>query len=86
MTTTKLKIVLMVVGLGALTAFGLQKAERPAGESMVSAAQAFAGTLTEEQTKITVLPYADASRVDWHFIPKAERKGLMVREMNAEQN
>ncbi|MEC7564642.1 MAG: DUF3500 domain-containing protein [Planctomycetota bacterium] len=85
MTTTKLKIVLMVVGLGALTAFGLQKAERPAGESMVSAAQAFAGTLTEEQTKITVLPYADASRVDWHFIPKAERKGLMVREMNAEQ-
>ena len=85
MTTLKLKIVISICALGVVTAFGLQEAGPTAGESMVEAAQGFANTLTAEQTKIAVLPYADATRVDWHFIPKAERKGLIVREMNAEQ-
>ncbi len=32
-----------------------------------------------------MLAYDDERRVDWHFIPKAERKGLMVRNMTGPQ-
>lgn len=55
------------------------------GESMTVAAQKFLGGLTAEQKAKTLLPYDSPKRVDWHFIPKAERKGLQIREMNPDQ-
>ncbi len=64
---------------------GMQETAPPAGEALVTAAMAFQGTLTPEQSKVAVLAYDDERRVDWHFIPKAERKGLMVRNMTRPQ-
>jgi hypothetical protein len=55
-----------------------------AGE-MREAAQSFLATLDEAQKAKAVLPYGSPQRVDWHFIPKDERKGLQVKDMTQEQ-
>ncbi|HVJ67792.1 MAG TPA: DUF3500 domain-containing protein [Caulifigura sp.] len=49
------------------------------------AATAFVGTLTAEQKSVAVMPYDTPKRVDWHFIPKPERKGLQYKLMTKEQ-
>lgn len=55
------------------------------GQAMTDAAAAFIGTLDAEQKQTAVLAYDVPQRVDWHFIPKAERKGLQIRNMTEEQ-
>lgn len=55
------------------------------GEEMTASAEKFLGTLSAEQKKQTQLAYDIPTRVDWHFIPKATRKGLQLREMNDHQ-
>jgi hypothetical protein len=55
------------------------------GPAMTSAAGNFLKVLTEEQRKIVVLDYDTPKRVDWHFIPKPERKGLQIKDMNESQ-
>jgi len=78
-------IVSLVALIAVLACLGMQETSPPAGEALVTAAVAFQGTLTSEQSKVAVLAYDDERRVDWHFIPKAERKGLMVRNMTGPQ-
>ncbi|MBW3600392.1 MAG: DUF3500 domain-containing protein [Planctomycetes bacterium] len=56
-----------------------------AGVQMTQAADAFLATLSEEEKKQTVYPYDTPKRLEWHFIPKDERKGLQVKEMNEQQ-
>lgn len=58
---------------------------RTAGQDMTHAAQRFTAALTAEQKKTAVLPFDDANRTKWHFIPLAERKGLQIKDMNDEQ-
>ncbi len=55
------------------------------GARMTESAQAFLKTLDEEQRKTVLLPYDTPQRVGWHFIPKAERKGLQLKHMNEAQ-
>lgn len=55
------------------------------GESMGEAANAFIATLDNEQKQTVVLAYDVPQRVDWHFIPKEERKGLQIRHMSEPQ-
>lgn len=55
------------------------------GIAMTQAADAFIATLSEDQKKTVVLPFETPQRVGWHFIPKAERKGLQIKEMSPEQ-
>lgn len=78
-------IVGLVSLLAILASLGMQETAPPAGEALVAAAVAFQDTLTAEQSKVAMLAYDDERRVDWHFIPKAERKGLMVRNMTGPQ-
>lgn len=52
---------------------------------MSTASKQFADSLTAEQRAQAVIPYDDAKRLDWHFIPKAERKGLQVKNMTEPQ-
>lgn len=66
-------------------AVSAQRKAPPAGEAMTTAAKRFVDTLSTEQKSQTVLPYADPSRTDWHYIPKPSRKGLQVKEMNEGQ-
>jgi hypothetical protein len=78
-------VVSLILAIVVLTGLGMQEAAPPAGEALVTAAIAFENTLTADQSEIAVLGYDDERRVDWHFIPKAERKGLMVRNMTKPQ-
>lgn len=55
-----------------------------AGAEMAKAADAFLAGLTPEQKAKASFEFADAERLNWHFIPRA-RKGLPVKEMNEEQ-
>lgn len=60
-------------------------ADRQLAPAMSEAAQAFLATLSPEQRAAAVMPYADDRRVDWHFIPKAERKGIKAGDMSEPQ-
>jgi len=55
------------------------------GAEMTQSAERFVGSLTAEQAAKAKLPMNDPKRLDWHFIPKAERKGLQLKEMTPEQ-
>ena len=55
------------------------------GDAMGDAAKAFIGTLNDEQQRTVVLAYDVPQRVDWHFIPKDERKGLQIKHMSEPQ-
>lgn len=55
------------------------------GTSMSTAAEAFVEVLSPDQRNAALLPFDDPRRQDWHFIPKAERKGVQIKHMNAVQ-
>ena len=85
MTRMQHRVVSLIFVITMFAGLGMQKTSPPAGEALVTAAIAFQDTLTAEQSKVAVFAYDDERRVDWHFIPKAERKGLMVRNMTKPQ-
>lgn len=54
--------------------------------NMTGAAEAFLGSLTAAQKeKAFFADYEAPERLGWHFIPKAERKGLQIKEMTEPQ-
>lgn len=55
------------------------------GEKMTVVAAKFLEALSPELRAKASMDYDAPQRVDWHFIPKAERKGVQIREMNKEQ-
>jgi hypothetical protein len=55
------------------------------GAGTTDAAKAYLATLSEEQKAATGMPFDTPERVGWHFIPKAERKGLQIKHMNEAQ-
>ena len=78
-----LATVVLVVGLAA--AVGSAAFRAASGPDMTTAAQKWIGSLSAEQKAKSVLDYGAPVRTDWHFIPKATRKGLQIREMNPDQ-
>jgi hypothetical protein len=54
-------------------------------DGLVDDAQALLDALSAEQQNAVIHPFEDDDRFDWHFIPKASRKGLPIRDMNAAQ-
>jgi len=59
--------------------------EAAAATAMTDAANAFVATLDNEQKQTVLLDYDSPRRVDWHFIPKEERKGLQLHNMTDPQ-
>ncbi|MCP3690868.1 MAG: DUF3500 domain-containing protein, partial [Planctomycetaceae bacterium] len=57
----------------------------PVGVTMTAAAKAYLETLDEKQRAQSTMEYDSEKRVDWHFIPKKERKGVQIRDMKPEQ-
>lgn len=55
------------------------------GPAMTETAGAFLESLSADQRKTAMLEYDTPKRVDWHFIPKDERKGLQIKDMNESQ-
>jgi hypothetical protein len=52
---------------------------------MTEAAQGYLESLSDEQRAKSQLEYETPKRVEWHFIPKDERKGLQIKEMDETQ-
>jgi hypothetical protein len=75
---------LLFAPLLLVAAVGLKVADSP-GVQLKTFADSFLETLTEEQRSQALMAYDSPQRVDWHFIPKVDRKGLMIRDMNAAQ-
>jgi Protein of unknown function (DUF3500) len=55
------------------------------GAEMTNAAQQFLASLSDGQRAVGVMAFDNPARLDWHNIPKPERKGLQVRELSARQ-
>lgn len=55
------------------------------GAAMTGAAQKFLATLDDAAAAKARMSFDDPARLDWHNIPKPERKGLQVRDMTREQ-
>jgi hypothetical protein len=58
---------------------------RGVGADLTANANVFLATLSPEQRAQATLPYDDPRRLEWHFIPKPERKGLQIKDMNDDQ-
>jgi Protein of unknown function (DUF3500) len=56
-----------------------------AGGDMTKAADRLLASLSTEQASKARMAFEDPRRLDWHFIPKPERKGLQIKEMTGEQ-
>lgn len=53
--------------------------------AMAAAADGFLKSLDPGQRTKATMSFDDPARMDWHNIPKPQRKGLQVRDMNAAQ-
>ena len=68
-----------------LSIAGLKKGDDP-GQRIQVFADSFLDSLDDDQKKIAVMKYDNTdARVDWHFIPKKTRKGLVLSDMNRAQ-
>jgi hypothetical protein len=56
----------------------------PVTEAMERATKAFLASLTPDQRARAAFEFADAERLNWHFIPR-ERRGLPLKEMSEPQ-
>lgn len=74
----------LAIALLCLAAVGLKVADNP-GTQVALFANTFLDQLDSDQKVVVAMPYDSEKRVDWHFIPKKTRKGLMLREMNSAQ-
>lgn len=85
--TIKTRALVAVCLLGLVVAgVALARLDVPvSGKQMSLQATAFLSSLSEEQRGKAVMTFEAPERTDWHFIPKATRKGLQVREMSEEQ-
>jgi len=77
---TSLSAVLFIFALPA----DEQGAVTPSSEAMVRATNEFLGSLTPEQRARASFDFADAERLNWHFVPRA-RRGLPLKEMTEAQ-
>jgi hypothetical protein len=82
----KRRTVLICLALATLAGVGYSNFKQSSsGTEMTTAAQQYLTSLDDEQRKTSLLEYETPQRLDWHFIPKAERKGLQVKHMNQPQ-
>ena len=83
MTNRRIFIVLLITW--SALAVGAALFKPTPGADMTEAAQAYLKTLRDEQRPAATMPFDDDRRVDWHFIPKYDRKGVRVNDMNSSQ-
>ena len=77
-------VVLLLVGLLSPVGWAFLRESRTAPH-MTTATKKFLKKLDKKQRAIAQMPYNTPQRVDWHFIPKDERKGLQIKYMNQKQ-
>ena len=77
-------LMLLIVTVGSSAGWTYFKRDS-AGTEMTRSAQLFLATLDDDEKVQTLLDYETPKRVGWHFIPKNDRKGLQIRDMNKAQ-
>ena len=55
------------------------------GNKMLEAVNQFLGTLGADEKSKAMYALQDTERFNWHFIPKDDRKGISLNELNADQ-
>jgi hypothetical protein len=55
------------------------------GVAMADAAEQFLAALDDDERDAATMDFDDPRRMDWHNIPKPERKGVQLRDMTDEQ-
>lgn len=75
----------VLAGALAIGTVGQGKQTSEVLPSMPDAANGLLESLSSEQKKQATLPFDDKARLDWHFIPKADRKGVQLKEMSEAQ-
>jgi|688.fasta_scaffold18741_5 hypothetical protein len=58
---------------------------RLTAESLTRSAVAWIDSLDDAQRARGLQPFSAAARTDWHFVPKASRKGVQLRDMTPAQ-
>jgi hypothetical protein len=76
------RLLLALSALALLTA-AYERANMPA--TMSEAANAYLAALSPELRARAVIPFSDEERMNWHFIPLDNRKGVALREMTPAQ-
>lgn len=72
--------------LASLATFHAEgQAAAPVGPAMTKAAQNFLAALDEKSLAKATMAFDDPARLDWHNIPKPQRKGLQYRDMSPKQ-
>jgi len=79
-------LIAVTLALGVTAAWSYYKLAG-AGETMLEEAKKFIAALDADQRKVAVIGYDEATRTDWHFIPKPDgaREGVRVRDLNETQ-
>jgi hypothetical protein len=54
-------------------------------QNISQTASRFLNTLSKEQQEKALYHYTDDERYNWHFIPKNDRKGITLNELNEQQ-
>ena len=75
----------VVVATGVVATSPAAALRRLAGESLTHSATAWIESLDADQKTRGMRPFAEATRTDWHFVPKASRKGVQLRDMTPAQ-
>jgi hypothetical protein len=81
----RLSLTMFCLLLFASFAIAKDTSTESVGASMADAANKFLASLDAGQRTNATMKFDDPARLDWHNIPKAERKGLQVRDMTATQ-
>jgi hypothetical protein len=86
MQTSKVFVILLLcsVSVTAVTVSALTEQETTATGLTAAAGRLLAALSPKERQRVQ-MDYATPERSGWHFIPKTERKGLALRDMNAHQ-
>jgi hypothetical protein len=82
----RLSVSLVYLLLAMAPAVAKDASSAPAvGAAMTEAAAKFVASLDAKQRAIALMDFDNPKRLDWHNIPKPERKGLQLRDMTREQ-
>jgi len=78
-------VLAVAVGFLLVTVSGAYFQATGTAEGMTAAAAKYLASLSDEQRAESLLAYDVPERMDWHFIPKAHRKGLQIKNMSEQQ-
>ena len=73
-----------IIGMAVATPLAAAM-RQPAHPSLAQATATWIDALDPDQKSRGLRPFGEAARTDWHFVPKASRKGVQLRDMTPAQ-